>query len=81
MEFEILLAREVTQAPRARVHAYYLAALHAQRRTQLRDNAQRRLQRQTAARDTFDGTPTFAAGIRRIIREVASKRRHVVEIC
>lgn len=35
VELEILLARELTQTPRTRVHAYYLAMLHAQRRTQL----------------------------------------------
>lgn len=43
MELEILLARELTQAPRARVHAYYLAMLHTQRRAQLRNDTQRRL--------------------------------------
>jgi hypothetical protein len=29
MEFEILFTREMTQAPRARVHTYYLAAVYA----------------------------------------------------
>lgn len=34
VELEVLLACELTQAPRARIHAYYLAMLHTQRRTE-----------------------------------------------
>lgn len=34
VELEVLLTRELTQAPRARVHAYYFTMLHAQRRSQ-----------------------------------------------
>lgn len=39
MEFEILFTREVTQAPRTRVHADYLATFHTQRRTEFGDDA------------------------------------------
>jgi hypothetical protein len=95
VQLEVLFAREVSQAPGARVHAYHLAALHADRRAELRYDSERRLQGEAATRQALHGAPALArrrgrrvaaAARRRLVGKVAGRRARrprsrVVETC